>query len=134
MNNHETHTARNADLDPAFAALIKDLKSRGLLDSSIVFCGGEFGRTPKLNPFEGRDHWPHGFSVALAGGGFRKGLVIGSTDPEGVSEKPEKPVKVEHVHATIQSLMGIDPEKELLTPVGRPMTLSDGFPVDELIA
>ncbi len=134
VNNHETHAARNAHLDPAFSALVKDLKQRGLLDSTIVFCGGEFGRTPKLNPLEGRDHWPHGFSVALAGGGFRKGLVFGSTDPEGVQEQPEKPIKVENLHATIQHQLGVDYEKELMTPVGRPMTLSDGFHVPELLA
>jgi hypothetical protein len=134
FNNHENHTNLIKDLDPAFSTLITDLKQRGLLDSTIVICGGEFGRTPKLNPFEGRDHWPHGFSVALAGGGIRKGHVIGSTDPTGVSEEPENPVKVEDIHATVQHLLGIDYEKELDTPVGRPMALSDGFVVEELIA
>ncbi len=134
VNNHETHAARNADLDPAFPALIKDLKQRGLLDSTIVMCGGEFGRTPKLNPLEGRDHWPKGFSFALAGGGFRKGYVRGSTDPEGLSESPENPVKVENLHATVLHQLGIDHLKELITPVGRPLTLSAGSVVHDLIA
>ncbi len=133
VNNHELQGKKVKALDPAFAALIRDLKARGLFDSTIVLCGGEFGRTPKLNPVGGRDHWPYGFSVALAGGGMRAGHVIGSTDPEGESKEPEKPVTVQDIHATIQHALGIDPEKELITPVGRPLALSDGKVVHELL-
>lgn len=134
VNNHELQAQRVKTLDPAFAALIRDLKERGLFDSTIVLCGGEFGRTPKLNPLQGRDHWPYGFSIALAGGGLRAGHVFGATDPEGESREPENPVTVQDIHATIQHTLGIDHQKELITPVGRPMALSDGRIVRELLA
>jgi uncharacterized protein (DUF1501 family) len=133
VNNHQLQAGRVNILDPAFAALIRDLKDRGLFDSTIVLCGGEFGRTPKLNPLDGRDHWPYGFSVALAGGGLRAGHVIGATDPAGESEEPEQPVTVQDLHATIQHALGIDHEKELITPVGRPLALSDGRVIRELL-
>lgn len=133
VNNHELQGKKVKALDPAFAALIRDLKARGLFDSTIVLCGGEFGRTPKLNPVGGRDHWPYGFTVALAGGGMRGGHVIGSTDPEGESKEPAKPVTVQDIHATIQHAVGIDPEKEIITPVGRPLALSDGKVIRELL-
>jgi hypothetical protein len=133
VNNHELQGNRIRVLDPAFAALIRDLKERGLLDSTIVLCGGEFGRTPKLNPLEGRDHWPYGFSMAMAGGGIRGGRTIGETDPTGESKEPGRPVRVQDLHATIQEALGIDPDKEIITPVGRPIALSDGVPVKELM-
>jgi uncharacterized protein (DUF1501 family) len=134
VNNHELQANKVKVLDPAFAALIRDLKDRGLFDSTIVLCGGEFGRTPKLNAVAGRDHWPYGFSIALAGGGIRAGHVIGSTDPEGESKEPEQPVTVQDLHATIQHALGIDHEKELITPVGRPLALSDGKVIRELLS
>ncbi len=133
VNNHELQGRKVQVLDPAFAALIRDLKDRDLFDSTIVLCGGEFGRTPKLNPVGGRDHWPYGFSVALAGGGIRAGHVIGATDPEGESKESEQPVTVQDIHATIQHALGIDHEKELITPVGRPLALSDGKVIRELL-
>lgn len=133
VNNRETQSKRIKTLAPALAALIKGLKDRDLLETTMVLCGGEFGRTPKLNPLEGRDHWPHGFSFLMGGGGIAGGKVIGSTDPEGVSKTPENPVRVEDLHATIQHCLGIDPEKEIMTPVGRPIYLSEGNVVDELL-
>ena len=126
VNNHDLQRKKIGILDPAFAALIRDLKERGLLESTLVLCGGEFGRTPKLNPLEGRDHWPYGFSVALAGGGFRAGHVHGSTDPAGEKREPQEEVQVEDLHATLLHGLGIRPGKELKTPVGRPLALSDG--------
>lgn len=133
VNNHELQGKRVQVLDPAFAALIRDLKERGLLDSTVVLCGGEFGRTPKLNAVGGRDHWPYGFTVALAGGGIQGGQVMGGTDPEGESKEPENPVSVQDLHATIQHVLGMDPGKELITPVGRPLALSDGRVLRELV-
>ncbi len=133
VNNHELQGKKIRILDPAFTALIHDLKERGLFDSTIVLCGGEFGRTPKLNPVGGRDHWPYGFSIALAGGRIRRGHVMGATDPSGEKKAPDKPVRVEDIHATIQHALGIDPEKELMTPVGRPLALSDGRVIRELL-
>lgn len=133
VNNHSLQSDRIRVLDPALAALIRDLKQKDLLDSTLVLCGGEFGRTPKLNALEGRDHWPYGFSLVLAGGGIRRGFVKGSTDPEGTSKEPMDPVRVEDIHATIQHAMGIDPAKELVTPVGRPLALSEGRVIRDLL-
>lgn len=133
VNNHQTHRELVKQLDPAFAALLRDLSRRKLLDRTIVLCCGEFGRTPKINPFGGRDHWPTGFSLALAGGGLRVGHVIGATDPEG-GKDPVQPTKVEDVHATILKALGLNPLKENIAPVtGRPVKLSEGRPISELI-
>jgi uncharacterized protein (DUF1501 family) len=121
-------------LDAALASLIRDLKRYHLLESTVVVCGVEFGRTPKINKLGGRDHWPTGFSMLVAGGGFAKGRVVGATDPEGVKKDPQSPVLVEDLHATILDLFGIDFSKELITPVGRPMALSKGEVVEELLA
>lgn len=134
VNNHEQQAQRIAVLDPAFSALIADLKSRGLLEHTVVLCGGEFGRTPKLNALDGRDHWPHGFSVAMTGGGLRRGRVIGATDPSGESEEPERPVRVADIHATVHHALGIDYEREIMTSIGRPIALSEGLPIPELVS
>ncbi len=133
VNNHEQQAERISILDPAFATLIKDLKARNLLEDTVVLCGGEFGRTPKVNALDGRDHWPHGFSMAVAGGGFKGGQVLGETDPKGESEEPAHPVRVEDLHATVQHLHGIDHEKEIMTHVGRPIALSEGEVLKELL-
>lgn len=133
VNNHELQRKRLQILDPAFSALLIDLKARGLLESTVVVCGGEFGRTPKLNPLEGRDHWPYGFSMAVAGGGFRGGRVHGATDPSGEKKQPSDPVQVEDLHATILHSLGINPAKELVTPVGRPLALSEGRIIRSLL-
>jgi hypothetical protein len=131
-NNHETHERLVKILDPAFAALVDDLRRRDLLSRTVVLCGGEFGRTPRLNPLAGRDHWPHGFSMALAGGGLRGGQVIGATDPAG-SKQVDDPRSVADVHATVLKALAIDPAHEIMTPVGRPMKFSEGTPIAQLI-
>lgn len=133
VNNYENQRKKVQVLDPAFAALIRDLKDKGLFDSTIVLCGGEFGRTPKLNALEGRDHWPYAFPLLLAGGGVKRGFVLGSTDPDGEKKEPEDPVAVEDIHATIQHALGINPKKELVTPVGRPLALSDGSVIRQVL-
>ena len=132
-NNSEGQAVQTKILDPAFSALIKDLKRRNLLDSTLVVCGGEFGRTPKQNPLGGRDHWPHGFSVALAGGGIQGGRVVGATDPEGVSETPDNEKPIEDLHSTILHALGINPAKEIMTDVGRPLALAQGKVIHELL-
>jgi uncharacterized protein (DUF1501 family) len=111
------------DLDPALAHLVQDLKERGLLDSTLVLCLGEFGRTPRINPSDGRDHHPAAFSVAMAGGGIRAGQVVGVTDEEGRTVK-DRPVQVPDLFATVLSLMGIDPTT-LYTASDRPITLAN---------
>ncbi len=139
VNNHETQAARAEALDPAFASLIRYLHERDLLDQTVVICGGEFGRTPSVNPAGGRDHWPHGFTVALAGGGIAGGRVIGETSPdpdlEAKVKKPEveDPQEVANIHATVLETLGIDFRQELMTPVGRPMIICDGTPINELL-
>lgn len=133
INNHEVHKNLNAALDPAFAALVRDLRERGLLEKTIVVCGGEFGRTPEINPLGGRDHWPHYFSLAVAGGGFRGGAVLGETDPEGGREA-SNPYSFPDLHATILSSLGIDPHKEIITPIGRPLKLAEGEVIRDLLA
>jgi uncharacterized protein (DUF1501 family) len=103
------------------------LRTRKLLDETIVICAGEFGRTPKINGLGGRDHWPKGFSVALTGGGFRGGHVHGATDPEGVKEEPKDPVKVADLHTTVMHLLGIDHKKKYKNlPFDRFGILSEG--------
>lgn len=133
VNNHVIHRNRAAELDPALSALIKDLKDRGNLEKTVVLCTGEFGRTPKVNLAGGRDHWPNGFSLAIAGGGIRGGAVIGATDPQGI-KGPENPLAISDVHATILTAVGLNPRKENVSPVGRPIALSDGKAIASLLA
>ena len=131
-NNHEIQADRISVLDPALAAMIKDLKNRDLLDDTIVVCGGEFGRTPYMNVVGGRDHWPHGFSIALAGGGIVGGRVIGETSPKPKRESNDRlsdladPQPIENIHASIFHALGIDFTQEYPTPIGRPMKFSEG--------
>lgn len=131
-NNHAAHAERTAILDPAFAALVADLKERGLWDQTIVLCGGEFGRTPQINRLDGRDHWPHGFSFAIGGGRLRGGQVVGATDPEG-SKRVVDPRRVADLHATVLTALDIDIEEEIVTPSGRPIRRSDGRAIGELL-
>ncbi len=134
VNNHEVHRKLVAQLDPAFAALLADLKRRDLLNRTVVVCGGEFGRSPKVNVLGGRDHWPNGFSLALAGGGLRGGIALGKTDPKG-TDNPENPTSVEDVHATLLSALGLNPTKENIAPATtRPIKLSQGKAIRELLA
>lgn len=132
INNYEGQAKQLGILDPALAALIGLLKDRDLYENTIVMVATEFGRTPKLNLAEGRDHWPHGFSVLLGGGGFRGGLAIGETDPTGESQEPTGKVRVEDIHATIFHQLGIDYDYEQMTPIGRPIAISDGRVIREL--
>lgn len=132
VSNHSVHEGLVETLDPALAGLLGYLKQRDQLKDAIVMCCGEFGRTPGLNPAGGRDHWPHGFSVALAGGGIAGGRVIGDTDPDGGKVKYELGTPIENVHATVLNAMGIQYAHELDTPVNRPMKLSEGTPIQEL--
>jgi Protein of unknown function (DUF1501) len=132
-NNHKFCQDNLTILDPAYAALLKDLKDRNLLDSTIVMWAGEFGRTPIINPAGGRDHWPNGFSVAISGGGIRGGQVIGETDPEGKKE-PSNPVKVGDLHATVLTALGIDHKKLSETPIGRTVKFAEGDPIPQLLS
>lgn len=112
-------------LDGALAGLIRDLDDRGLLASTIVLVTSEFGRTPKINASAGRDHFPRVFSLAVAGGGFKKGLVYGSSNSTA-SEPEEDPVRVEDVLTTVYHQLGINADKELMAPGARPIEIIDG--------
>lgn len=121
-------------LDQAFATLIRDLDRRGLLDSTLVCIASEFGRTPKINGTAGRDHWPKVFSVVLAGGGIKRGIVYGKSDATA-SEPEEDPLTVEDWATTIYACLGINADKELMAPGNRPIEIVNGGEVrKELLA
>jgi hypothetical protein len=136
-NNFEGHQTQANQLDPAFSALLDDLAAQDLLDSTVVLCIGEFGRTPVINGLDGRDHWPNGFSCVLGGGGLRSGVLIGATNPdEQAADKtkpPHDPVTMQDLYATILKTMGVDWTQEVQTPIGRPMMLSPGQPIAGLL-
>ena len=120
-------------LDPGMGTLIKDLDQKGLLRNTLVLWMGEFGRTPRINGNTGRDHFPRAWSVALAGGGIQGGRVIGSTDKDGLEVK-ERPVTVPDLFSTVYTALGVDPKKKNVSPLGRPIQLSDnGVAVRELL-
>lgn len=121
-------------LDQVLSSLIQDLSDRGLLDSTVVYCAGEFGRTPKINQKSGRDHWARSMAVLLAGGGFQKGYVHGSTDKEGMAPATD-PCSPDDISATLFHALGIDPHLELQTSTGRPMQLfREGKVIDKLLS
>ncbi|MCA9166333.1 MAG: DUF1501 domain-containing protein [Planctomycetales bacterium] len=117
---------RCPDMDQASAALIRDLKRRGLLDETVVLWGGEFGRTPVSESTDGRDHNPYGFTMFLAGGGFKGGLTYGATDEFGF-RAVENRVSVHDLHATLLHVMGIDHERLTYRYAGRDFRLTDVF-------
>jgi hypothetical protein len=119
--------------DQAFEALINDLSSRGLLDETLVIAMGEFGRTPKVNGNSGRDHWPHCYSVVLAGGGVRGGMTFGSSDKLGAYPDVD-PVTPADLAATLFQRFGLNPGREMNDLTGRPYKLADGQPIQSLFA
>jgi uncharacterized protein (DUF1501 family) len=140
----QLHRKTARDSDQPFAALVKDLKSRGLLDETLIVCGSEFGRTPVVETgsgfnggqtHAGRDHNPHGFTMWMAGGGVKPGMVYGATDDFGW-KAIEKPVHVHDIHATILYLLGIDHLKLTYRYSGRDFRLTDvaGNVITDLIA
>jgi uncharacterized protein (DUF1501 family) len=129
LNGWDTHgqnaaTVKNLSqtVDSAWGSLMRDLKERGLLSTTLVVWMGEFGRTPKFPRPDGRDHWPNSFSAVLAGGGIKGGQVVGDTGPDGASIK-ERPVTVSDFLATVCSALGIDHQKLNLSNVGRPIRI-----------
>lgn len=128
-DTHDNNTDRCATLcqqmDQPFAALIADLREQGLLDRTMVCWMGEFGRTPKVNPRGGRDHFPKAFSAVLAGGGIRGGQVIGSTDASG-EEIKDHPIGVPDLLRTICHGLHVDADKENMSNIGRPLKVVDG--------
>ena len=134
QDNFERVKKLSESADPAFAALITDLKERGMLEKTLVIWMGEFGRTPKINPRTGRDHFPQAFNVALAGGGIKGGQVIGVTSSDAMAVK-ERPVSVPDLFCSFYQALKINPRKENMSTLGRPIKIIDsGKPVQELFA
>lgn len=132
----DTH-AKNAErlknalmppMDQAYSALLGDLSERGMLEDTLVVWMGEFGRSPKINASGGRDHWGHCFSVALAGGGVRGGVVHGQSDRQGGYPLDGR-VEPQDLSATVYHCLGIDPETTIRDPFGRPLTITTGQPI-----
>ena len=128
-------TANCRDTDRACAALVKDLKQRGLLENTLVVWGGEFGRTPMMQGgTDGRDHHPNAFTMWMAGGGVRRGITLGESDDLGFNVVKDK-VHVHDLHATMLKLLGFDHTKLTYKFQGRPFRLTDvhGEVVEKLI-
>jgi Protein of unknown function (DUF1501) len=127
-DTHENNFAQVKNLcgtlDHCLPALLTDLADRGLLSETLVVCMGEFGRTPRINQAQGRDHYSQVFSLALAGGGVRGGQVIGASDATGEQVK-EQPVAIPDLHATLLTACGIDINRTHRTPEGRPVKLAE---------
>jgi uncharacterized protein (DUF1501 family) len=137
-DTHQQNFARVKELcgtlDAAFAALLTDLKDRGLLAHTLVVCQGEFGRTPKINGNTGRDHWPASWAVALAGGGLKTGQAVGKTSADGTSVEGAAH-GVPDLIATVAQAVGVDPKKQNMSNVGRPIRVADpdAQPIKELL-
>jgi hypothetical protein len=131
-NGHEKNAL---EVDQPIAGLLQDLKARGLLDDTLVWWGGEFGRTPTMQGKNGRDHNPEGFTMWLAGGGVKGGLRYGTTDDYGYFAAENK-VHIHDLHATILHLLGLDHERLTYRYAGRDFRLTDveGRVVEDLFA
>jgi uncharacterized protein (DUF1501 family) len=123
----KNHTELCAAMDKPVVGLIKDLKSRGLLDSTLVIWGGEFGRTPMSEKGDGRDHNPTGFTMWMAGGGVKGGRAIGATDELGLRAVEDR-LHVHDLHATVLHLLGLDHQRLTYFHKGRPerATMNEG--------
>jgi len=115
--------------------LMEDLRDRGLLEDTLIVWMGEFGRTPRINPQQGRDHFNTAWTTVLAGGGIRGGRLVGRTSADGQTIE-DRPVSVGDFLATICGALGIDPTKQNMSNVGRPIRLveNNSRPIQEIIA
>ena len=140
-SNYDTHdgnftTLKNTllpGLDAGLSTLLRDLSDRGMLDSTLLIVTGEFGRTPRINKNAGRDHWGPAFTVGVAGGGVKGGIVVGKSDAR--AERPgSDPYGPEDLSATLFQLLGIDPKDEFITAEGRPVAIvNNGRVIQELL-
>jgi hypothetical protein len=136
-DTHATHLnwCRDELLPPtdrAVSALLGDLSARGILDETLVVVTGEFGRTPKFNPQGGRDHWPHVFSLLIAGGGIRGGQVYGASTPDGAYPAAD-PVSPADLAATLYHCLGVDPRAEIRDRQNRPFPVAEGNVLHRLL-
>ncbi len=131
-NTERLKNALMPPMDQAYSALLSDLEQRGMLDETLVVWMGEFGRSPKINPSGGRDHWGHVFSAALAGGGIQGGAVYGQSDRQGGYPLDGR-VEPQDLTATIYHCLGFRPETELRDRLNRPLAISKGHPVEAIL-
>lgn len=134
--NFNSVRALSQVLDPAWGTLMEDLRERGLLESTLIVWMGEFGRTPRINGSQGRDHYPNAWSTVLAGGGIRGGRVVGRTSPDGMTVEAERPTSVPDMLATACRALGIDPSRQNISNVTRPIRVVDpaARPIREILA
>ena len=134
-NNHDQVRNLCGTLDRAWAQLMSELKDRGLLERTTVVWAGEFGRTPRINPQRGRDHFSPAWSTVIAGGGVKGGQAVGRTSADGTTVE-DRPVSAADFLATVCRVAGIDPEKTNMSNVGRPIPIADrgANPVTEVVA
>ena len=133
QNNFQVVKNLSAELDAGWAALMSDLRERGLLETTTILWMGEFGRTPTVNDNAGRDHFPNAWSCVLAGGGVNGGQAYGRTSPDGTTIQEGK-VEVGDLLATLCAALGVDPEKQNISDIGRPISIADGDPITEMLA
>jgi uncharacterized protein (DUF1501 family) len=135
QNNFDQVQKLSGVLDAAWATLMEDLKDKGLLDSTLIVWMGEFGRTPRINPNKGRDHWAVSWSTVLAGGGLKGGQVVGKTSADGMAVE-ERPVPTADLLGTAGLALGLDIRKQNPSNVGRPIRFVDptAQPVKEVVA
>lgn len=133
-NNFEAVQGLCSPLDQAWSALMTDLQQRGLLDSTLVVWMGEFGRTPGINPRNGRDHYPRAWSVVLGGGGIQGGAIVGRTSADGLLVE-DRPVTTADLLGTVCLALGLDPKKQNMSNVARPIRLVDpeAKPIHEIL-
>ncbi len=136
-DTHGDHVNRMKDalmppMDLAVSALLEDLDQRGLLDDTLVLWMGEFGRTPSFNAVGGRDHWGHVFSVMMAGGGIRGGVVHGESDRLGAYPQADR-VGPEEIHATVYHCLGVPAAAEITDQLQRPLRACEGEPIREIL-
>jgi hypothetical protein len=133
VNNFELVKRLSGELDSGWGTLMQDLKDRGLLESTTFIWMGEFGRTPEINSNGGRDHFPNAWTCVLAGGGIKGGQAYGKTSDDG-KEVVENKIDVPDVLATLCRALGIDPEAENMSDIGRPIKIAEGQPIEDLLA
>jgi uncharacterized protein (DUF1501 family) len=125
QDNFERTRSLSENVDKGFAALVTDLRERGLLERTLVIWMGEFGRTPRINQQRGRDHYPNAWTTVLAGGGLNGGQVVGRTSADGTTVEGNGPVSVPDFMATVCRALGIDPTHQNMSNVGRPIRIAD---------
>jgi hypothetical protein len=130
-NFNRLETLLLPEFDMAYSGLLSDLDSRGLLKNTLVIAMAEFGRTPKVNPQAGRDHWGSAFSLCISGCGVKTGQNIGATDETAGSIK-DYPVTLEDLVTTIYDRLGVDYNKEYMSPIGRPVRIANGQVIKKL--